>query len=48
MQEMEGQEETDGIHMNNARFETSLELIISDLLASLLPCHALLLELALL
>ena len=45
MQKMKGQEETDGIHMNNARVETSLELVISDLLAPLLPCHALLLEL---
>ena len=45
MQKMKGQEETDGIQMNNARVETSLELVISDLLAPLLPCHALLLEL---
>lgn len=46
MQEMgRQQEETDGIHMNNARVKTSLELVISDVLASLLPCHALLLEL---
>ena len=45
MQKMEGQEKTDGIHMNNVRAETSLELVISDLLAPLLACHALFLEL---